>query len=449
MRKITIDPIQLFDAGERIFTVLSLILYMNAVIPLLIIGGASEGDGVDLTAFNFTPLNLLFVLNYLITTSLLILRWQKVLYVLSHNFLFAALTVMIPVSFLWSANPAETMSGSIGMVGTTLFGLYFASRFTLKEQLNLIGWAFGIAIALSLVFIIALPKYGIMGGVHAGTPRGVFTHKNGMGKFMVLSNCVFMLLALGARPGNFYPWLGVIGSIGLIVVSSSTSALLNGTMLALIVLFFGQILKLKPRLLIPVAILSGLGAWAFSTWAIDLATLVLGFFDKDLTLTGRTEIWPAAINKIQERPWLGYGFNGFWHDIRGESADIIRTVRWNVGNSHNGFLDLILQLGLVGFVVFILIAWTTLVKSCLIVQNDFRWEYLWPVVFLMYIFLINFAESTLMSQNDFFWILFTSIVFSTAIEFKRVFGQSTAQTNALSNHNDLDLSGNYGSHTLN
>lgn len=71
---------------EYLFVVGSLLLYMQAVIPLFIIQGASEGDGVELAAFNYTFLNLLYLTNYFITITLLFLRWHKVLFLFCAMF---------------------------------------------------------------------------------------------------------------------------------------------------------------------------------------------------------------------------------------------------------------------------------------------------------------------------------------------------------------------------
>lgn len=420
MSTLTLQPRQLLQKGELIFSVASLMLYMGCVIPLLLTNGASEGDGTDILAFNYTPLNLLFLLNYLITTLLLILRWRNLLYCISQNTLFFTLILLIPLSFLWSVKPDETLSGSIGMIGTTLFGLYLAIRFTIKEQLTLIGWAFGTTIILSILFIIALPKYGIMGGVHAGTPRGVFTHKNGMGKFMVLSNGVFILLAKEAQSGKYMRWLGVVGSVAMILASTSTGAILNGALLVLVI-SSSQILKLKPKLFFPSIILSSLLIWAISIWVSDIATLILGAFGKDLSLTGRTDIWPFVIDKIQESPWLGYGFNSFWHGIDGESAYVIFAVRWPVPDSHNGYLDMILGIGFVGFSLFMLTFWSTLVKTYFIIRKRFSWSNVWPLAFLMYLAIVNFTETSLITQNSIFWILYTATALSTTTEFNQVF----------------------------
>jgi exopolysaccharide production protein ExoQ len=217
--------------------------------------------------------------------------------------------------------------------------------------------------------------------------------------------------------------LGIIFSVGLIITSASAGAMLNGLMLTAIVLLSSQIFRLRLPIFIFVFLLAILLTLSVTVWFSEIATPVLGLFERDLTLTGRTDIWPAVILKIQERPWLGYGFSGFWHGIQGESADIIRTLRWGVPDSHNGFLDLALQLGLVGSMVFLLIIWITLIKSVALVKAKFCSEYLWPIILLSYAFLVNFSESTLLSQNSFFWILLSSIVISVSVEFKNLISQ--------------------------
>lgn len=422
MVKITLHPLTVLDRFERIFTILSLFIYMNAAIPLLITQGASEGDGVRMEDFNFTPLNLLFLLNYFITFTLLILRWDRSIKTALTNPIFVSIVAMAPLSYLWSAMPDETFSGSIGLIGSTLFGFYVATRFSLKEQIKLIGWAFGIALIASFVFIIALPKYGIMAAIHAGSLRGVWTHKNVMGKYMVLSNCIFLMLVQMPRDRrNIYLWLGLISSLILTVGSNSTNALVNSVLVIIIILFLGQSLKLENKKLTAVATFLSLFLWGTIVCFADISAMLLEAVGKDPTLTGRTDIWLAVAKKILERPWLGYGFNGFWNGIRGESADVIRALRWNVPNSHNGYLDFILQIGFIGFAMFIIVYWMTLLKGYLLVRKEFKIEYLWPIVFLIYVFQINLAEPSLLSQNDFFWIIFTIVYFSVALEFKDIF----------------------------
>ena len=82
------------------------------------------------------------------------------------------------------------------------------------------------------------------------------------------------------------------------------------------------------------------------------------FFDllgKDVTLTGRTGIWTAVLQSIFKRPLLGYGYQAFWLGLEGESYRVILEVSWVLAQAQNGFLDVTLELGVVGLVIVLLI----------------------------------------------------------------------------------------------
>jgi O-antigen ligase len=53
---------------------------------------------------------------------------------------------------------------------------------------------------------------------------------------------------------------------------------------------------------------------AFILFASDVFFAILG---KDATLTGRTKIWAAVMREIEDRPWLGYGYQAVWGDKSG------------------------------------------------------------------------------------------------------------------------------------
>jgi exopolysaccharide production protein ExoQ len=79
------------------------------------------------------------------------------------------------------------------------------------------------------------------------------------------------------------------------------------------------------------------------------------FFDKDLTLTGRTYLWQRAYDLIGETPWLGRGFRSFWlqgnPDAEGlwQFAGIVNRDGFNF---HNTAIEILVHLGWVGLVVF-------------------------------------------------------------------------------------------------
>ena len=85
------------------------------------------------------------------------------------------------------------------------------------------------------------------------------------------------------------------------------------------------------------------------------ASIITGFFGKDLTLSHRTIIWDRALQLISERPMFGYGtpdsYNVFSvkHDYSGGNNDA-----WSTLSAHNEFLQLAYIGGIVLIVLFVL-----------------------------------------------------------------------------------------------
>lgn len=409
---------RILETSEEAFAIASLILYSAGVIALILTKGASEGDGTIPQDFDFSLNRLLFLFNYLVTFALLALRWRRTLYVVTSNLLIWALVLLVPASAIWSVEPAKSLNASIALIGTCLFGLYLASNYSPRKQLQLLGWSFAISILLSFVFAIALPKYGIMAGVHTGAWRGIYTHKNWLGRMMVLASGLFIILANDAKKNRPVFWFILSLAFLLILLCRSSSSILNTILISSIVLA-GRTLRLQTKLLIPVLLCAVAFGVIFALGATAIAEMVLGSFGKDLSLTGRTDIWPYVIDKIRERPFLGYGYAVFWNGLEGESADIWRALRWTVPDSHNGFLDLWVDLGFLGFIVFLFGFIQTLARSLLWVRLSRSWVSLWSLMLLVYLVLSNITESALLGRNSLILVLYTALMLTASLELRR------------------------------
>ena len=179
----------LFINIEKWLTVLVILIYQGVVIELILSGGSQENELVESVS---TPMRIAFLLTYIITISLLCLRWKRIIYLFSRNWFIWALILLPVLSLCWSFERDITIKNSFTLVCSSLFGIYLTSRYSIKEQLQLLSWSFYIIIVLSFIFAIALPKYGLMGDFHQGKWRGVFAHKNGLGSAMVISIIVFL-----------------------------------------------------------------------------------------------------------------------------------------------------------------------------------------------------------------------------------------------------------------
>ena len=403
---------QKFLILEKIFTIAAMLHYNAAPLILLLSDGVSEGE--DTINVDLSAINQVFLIIYFITLCLLILRWKKVLPVIFRGGIFWLLFGLIVASFFWSYSPELTRTRIVAFSGTMLFSLYLASRYTLKEQLQLLGWMFGVVVVSSIIFAVLLPKYGQMSGFHPGAWRGIYNHKNGLGKNMVLSTVMFCLLALSAQKRRWILWSFVGASVLLIILSRSTSSIVN-------LLISLSILAILPTLawnyLFVVPILIGIFAVSISLYLLltlnaEQAVSALG---KDLTLTGRTNFWPLVIDKILERPWFGYGFGAFWQGLDGPSAYVWNASVFKATNGHNGYLDLCAELGFVGFSVYVTAFITSFKQALVNIRRLKTPDRFWPISLFGAIILSNLTESTLVIQNNFLWVMQVSIFFSISL----------------------------------
>ena len=117
------------------------------------------------------------------------------------------------------------------------FGLYFAARFDLKQQLKLIALSFGIGAVMSFIVALAVPEIGIHGADHPGAWKGVYGYKNNLGSMMILATLAFVFVPV--RPiHRFLKWICLFMSIALILLSTSKTSLVMVFLLFLILFFY-------------------------------------------------------------------------------------------------------------------------------------------------------------------------------------------------------------------
>jgi exopolysaccharide production protein ExoQ len=407
---------------EHLFVVSSLFLYTGGIFNVINIGCMSEGDLNYDRAIADTDKFILEKVWYLLTYAiglLLLLRVAKrfdriptILLQNPYNLLLIGLTLL---SILWSEIPALTSARSFALLGTTLFGVYLANRYTVNELVVLLGHTFFAIILLSILFVFVLPDCGIMGSTHAGAWRGIYAHKNHLGRLMVLAAIIFIIQPKrkfeANRPleiqGNsvLINLIGLNLSIVLMVMSKSSGAIANLAILSIVLAVF-KINQLNP----PQRFFAISGSIAASgivgTLVIPNPEVLFASINRSSDLSGRGDLWNILFDMIWQNPILGFGYGVFWPRY---GKLLTSQNGWFAPDAHNGFLDLALSVGLLGLTLFTLSylhSFLTALQRFRRTPND---EDLCQLVLFAYIVFTNMSESGLFAYNNIFWLLYITI----------------------------------------
>lgn len=364
--------------------------------------------GVKLTGYTSIP--ILFFLNR-----------TKVFKVIVNNIPLLCLTGFALSSIVWSVTPGETADFSRALIRTTLFGVYLATRFSLKEQMKLMAYTLGLLVILSIIFSIVIPSQGLQ--VYEGDLvwRGAFSHKNSMARMMTVAILLFTSTFITDRKNRQISGILLALAGILLIMSKGTTALvmsLLGMMLFPFFLFLRNHYKLRTVLIISgIIIVSTLSV----LFIVNIETIIVDILGKSLTLTGRDELWAASLYKAYQKPLFGYGYGAFWTNPSENYFIDSQTWTSNPTHAHNGFIDLFLDLGMIGLILFLISFSLCLYRILRFLVLTSKIEYFYTLVFLTITTVFNFTLiGTILDEGHVFWILYISTAFSGMREYENL-----------------------------
>ena len=388
----------------------SVLTVATAVVMLLIFSAGWQlplfGEKADEAASGL--LRVAFLPAYGLAFLLIMGRpWNMIRVAVRQPFLIMLMAVVV-ASIAWSVHPDVSIRRGFAVACTTLAGLALASRFRWSELARVYGIVFCILIVASYAVSLALPSIGVMTEIFPGAWRGLWMEKNGLGGLMAFGACLLGAAALlnPDRAKLFSLFAGL--AIGLVLLSQSKTAL-GSLLVGMTALGFVWIVQRGPAM-------GAAATWAGVTGALLAAMFVLlasdvffSILGKDATLTGRTEIWTAAMRQIEQRPWLGYGYAAVWSDRSGWGplAWIVHDAEFVPQHAHNSWLEQWLGIGLFGLIAWGLCYLQTVSLALVAVYRERGAMLAFP--FLVGFTLVSLTESIAVVYNDFRWVLFVSL----------------------------------------
>lgn len=322
-------------------------------------------------------------------------------------FLIALMAVAV-ASVFWSIAPDQSARRVFAVLCTTAGGMILAGRFGWAALAEVAAAAFAILAVAALIAALAVPSIGVMSEIFPGAWRGLWPEKNALGGNMALG---FVCLSAAAvlNPRRAWLWWGFAGLALFLVLMSTSKTSLVSLLLGAATLAFVGLLRLGPAAKVAMVWLAVVGLTIAAGALLFAADAIFDILGKDATLTGRTEIWTAALRQIEKRPWTGYGYGVVW-DVTGPwtpFAWIEREAGFTPQHAHNAWIEQWLGLGLVGLAMFSLFY---LQSVALTLWAMFRsaGAYLAAPFVIVYT-LMSITESVAFTYNDLRWVLFVAI----------------------------------------
>jgi exopolysaccharide production protein ExoQ len=328
--------------------------------------------------------------------------------------LFSAFALL---SVVWSVSPPASMYKWTMFALATLVGSYFGFRLSARGLLEVLFWYGAIVLILSTAMSLIVPPAGRMFPPIDNAWRGIFWHKNHLGTLVALLSPVYLYRladdlkrnrAIVVVDGFFF-----LASILIVWLSRSATGflvLLSGSSLSAVAYVWQ---RARSRLRWHhYGLALALGVGALVTLAVRRETL-LAMLGKDTTLTGRIPMWLSVLTDFaSKRPVLGYGMGAFWNSLANRLA-VQQAAGWGwpVGIGDNGWLDVLVNLGGVGLVIFMLLLMVLLCRGVARLQQGHDFGDTLHLVFFLSACLANVAFSLFFEIESGVWLILVAFLF--------------------------------------
>ena len=228
---------------------------------------------------------------------------------------------------------------------------YFSVRIlAISEIFLLLKISLLVVGVFSLALVFFHPDIGVSEFARGDGWSGIYAQKSSLGRMMLLLVLISCLVRM-----DFL--LGVLGAfVGMYVLMNTNSRASLYSLPAIffflcVVFFYSRNWLVRASLWIVFV--------SSSVWALVLANEIIHLdphgssvfiFGHGFDLTGRLEIWTFLIELIRDNILFGVGFDGLWQ--YSDRFELIDLLGWRLTDAHNGYLEVLLQLGLVGFFLF-------------------------------------------------------------------------------------------------
>ncbi|WP_353809265.1 O-antigen ligase family protein [Agromyces sp. SYSU T00194] len=348
------------------------------------------------------------------------------------------------LSIAWSAYPWTTVLMVVILAGTTVAGIALGLCLTWAEFLRTLADALRWILVLSLLFELwvaifaggpVLPNFVDYGGadvpaafywsrdlLFAGGPiEGIVANRNLLGMVALLALVLFGIQArtMGYRRDRAIGW--IVLAVVVLALTRSATVLLAAAVVAAALGFAVWARRRSPDGRLPVYLTAAGSLAAAVALVIAAWGPLLELLGRSDDATGRLDIWASVRGLIAERPVLGWGWTGYWAPWTPPYDGLAVRNGVEYLQAHDAWLDVWMQLGILGLVLFALLVLGVLLRSWFVAVDrprvdfgtgtHFRASALMPLLLVAALVAQSIGESRILIEGG--WMLLVAIAFLT------------------------------------
>lgn len=303
------------------------------------------------------------------------------------------------VSILWSDFPFVSFKRYFQFfAGFIISAAALLYSDDVDENMKYFQYVLAAFVIVSLVSVFTFPaalnRYGIW--------RGLANTKNGLGQASILSLIFWSLSFKLSKTIQKKILSAVIMFFSLVLLIGSRS---GTSMISFAILLMVAGLFQIDKIFLPIGIKKSFSTIAIAAFLLIICVSIIfdpeifnmlpGLIGKDITFTGRTFLWEEILVEANKHLILGCGFQGYWVVTNENLLKLYEQFVWLPNQAHNGYLDILNEVGLIGLTLFILLVINYTINLPRL-EKDNYWQW-----FILIALVFNIQESTLIRpQHD-------------------------------------------------
>ncbi|MEJ2195056.1 MAG: O-antigen ligase family protein, partial [Ignavibacteriaceae bacterium] len=263
---------------------------------------------------------------------------------------------------------------------------------------------FSIYMLVSLISIYTVPG-AISRQFHEW--QGLANNKNTLGKNSLISTVIWIYALSKDKSAKLqvYNLFMLMVSLFLLVGANSITSVSAFLFVILVWVLFVvdklfQPLGIRRTMTFLFLICAGFLAVFTYFYSQEIIASIFALAGKNLTLTGRTDIWAMIMEEINKHVWFGVGYKGFWITTSPKILKIYETYIWLPRQSHNGYIDTLNEIGIIGLISFFAIVINYFVNLVRYKEKTF---WMWFIIIAL---MENITETVLFSPGGMMTLMF-------------------------------------------